>query len=115
MNRRNFFKLVAGEVLVPVLVKAAPIVGNEPKVWADGRHDDAPGLQALIDGEPVLFASDFLHENMNLSSDVCTFPKNTEFQIKSPLALDTRTQLIGDNTTFVFQNGGQLIITEAYR
>lgn len=55
-TRRGFFRLAAGAVAlasVPGLLKAN---GNVPTIWADGIHNDAPGLNALIRGDVVEFS-----------------------------------------------------------
>lgn len=51
VSRRSFLGgalTVAAASLVPVAAFTDPV----PVLWGDGEHDDAPALQALIDGKP---------------------------------------------------------------
>jgi hypothetical protein len=55
MNRRVFFKLVAGAAALA----AVPNIGlakSAVTIFADGINDDGPGLNALLRGEVVEFA-----------------------------------------------------------
>lgn len=55
MNRRHFFKLLAGAAIAPVIAKVASVADAAPlpQLWADGLHDDAPALNALFRGDVV--------------------------------------------------------------
>jgi hypothetical protein len=56
MNRRDFLKTMAGAagvVIAPGIVSRAAAWVTVPTIYGDGIHDDAPGLQALIDGKEV--------------------------------------------------------------
>lgn len=51
VSRRSFLGgalMIAAASLVPVAAFTNPV----PILWGDGEHDDAPALQALIDGKP---------------------------------------------------------------
>lgn len=51
VSRRSFLGgalTIAAASLVPVVAFTDPV----PVLWGDGVHDDAPALQALIDGKP---------------------------------------------------------------
>src|SRR4051812_35227414 len=63
MKRRAFLAAgagVAAAAALPLaaLARVAPAAPPLPIFWSDGVHDDAAGLQALIDGRPVLRARD---------------------------------------------------------
>lgn len=55
ITRRRFLQGVAALAAVVVLPKLPlPELGpTVPILYGDGVHDDSPGLQALINGEPV--------------------------------------------------------------
>lgn len=55
-TRRGFFRLTAGAVALAAVPGPVKAKGNVPTIWADGIHNDAPGLNALIRGEVVEFA-----------------------------------------------------------
>ena len=72
-TRRGFFRLAAGAVAlasVPGLVKAK---GNVPTIWADGIHNDAPGLNALIRGDVVEFMKPELASKIGWRGNVLDF------------------------------------------
>jgi hypothetical protein len=54
MQRRSFFKLIAGAMLAPVAAKASALVGA-PLLIGDGVHNDGPAINALLRGEVVEF------------------------------------------------------------
>jgi hypothetical protein len=63
MDRRSFLRIgvsaatgVAIALALPSSLQAA-IAESLPVIYGDWEHDDAPGLQAAIDGTPFLCAS----------------------------------------------------------
>lgn len=61
LTRRGFLRGVLAAGAAPAIVKASrlmPIYVPRPQLltlWGDGAHDDTAALQALINGQPVLF------------------------------------------------------------
>lgn len=51
MKRRTFLAGAVSLIAVPVLAKYS---FAKPRIWGDGVHDDANGLQALLNGEPFV-------------------------------------------------------------
>jgi hypothetical protein len=51
VSRRSFLR---GVLSVAVVATANPsiVLASAPTIYADGIHDDAPGLQAMFDGKP---------------------------------------------------------------
>lgn len=85
MQRRSFFKLIAGAMLVPVMPADAEIwldAGESttltmmpiPILWGDGIHDDAPAIQAMIDGETVEFADGLSAEGCGMVDGIVRLP-----------------------------------------
>ena len=61
VSRRSFLRgalTVAAASLVPVAAAKALGLDDVPTLWGDGVHDDAPALQALIDGKPFKIAGE---------------------------------------------------------
>jgi hypothetical protein len=52
MKRRSFFQIIAGALIAPALPPVA-LGSSVPRLWADGVHDDGPGLTALLRQEVV--------------------------------------------------------------
>ena len=75
MNRRGFFRLVAGAALAPVVAKVGQAFPLPPILWGDGVHDDTAALQALIDGEIVEFADRTIADGCGWIEDVLHLPK----------------------------------------
>lgn len=48
LSRRSFLRGVLALSVTPALAKLPML----PTIYGDGVHDDLPGLQAMIDGEP---------------------------------------------------------------
>lgn len=60
LSRRSFLGgalSVAVIASVPAGISASPEI---PRIYGNGRHDDAPGLQALIDGKPFICENDIV-------------------------------------------------------
>jgi hypothetical protein len=56
-NRRDFIKGATATLAVAAVLPASAFAQSEvPIIYGDGIHDDAPGLQALIDGKPYRVA-----------------------------------------------------------
>jgi len=70
MKRRSFFKLLAGGAVVAAMPSLALNLSNIPTIWADGKHDDSEGLQALIDGKEVEFKNPELTRGMGWRDNV---------------------------------------------
>lgn len=56
-DRRSFLKGVLSLGLVAALPTPILVLAR-PTIWADGIHDDAPGLNAMLAGEPFDVASE---------------------------------------------------------
>lgn len=83
-SRRSFLGGVialAAYSTAPKIVRAM----DAPRIWADGLHDDAPGLNALFAGEPVDI------EAVRGVVDARGIVSNGIFLIRSPL------KMAGDN------------------
>ena len=87
LSRRNFFKLVAGAMAVPVAAKLALALPNIPVIWGDGIHNDAPGLNALIRGEVVEFQNAKLAAHVGWHGDSLVFGSGT-FKINEPIVFE---------------------------
>lgn len=51
MNRRQFLCWSAAASAL-AFVDPVKIIAPVPQIWGDGVHDDAPGINALLRGEP---------------------------------------------------------------
>ena len=89
VNRRSFFKLLAGGAVVAAMPSLALNHANVPIIWGDGKHDDAAGLQSLIDGKEVEFKNPELARGMGWRGDVLFMGTGT-FAVKSVLQIDER-------------------------
>lgn len=83
MNRRNFFKLIAGAAVVA----AAPIgpLAKVPMIYCNGVDCDAEGLTALFRGDVVEFAHPELAEHIYWQGDVLNLAG--EFQVHTPIEI----------------------------
>lgn len=60
LSRRFFLGGALSLIAASTFEIKAHHIGNMPKIWGDGVHDDTAGLGALLRGEPVLFSKDNL-------------------------------------------------------
>lgn len=89
-TRRQFFQLIAGAALTPVLARAGTI---HPVLWGDGIHDDAPALNALFRGDVVEFATPDI-EARTIIDDISVHLKGA-FRMESPLKISRPIHLVG--------------------
>lgn len=87
MNRRSFFRLVAGAALAPVAAQAASILPDVPILWGDGVHDDAPALNALIRGEVIEFAQPEMAHGVGWFGDYLNLPDGV-FYLEDTIRFD---------------------------
>jgi hypothetical protein len=117
MQRRTFFKLIAGAMLAPVIAQAEGLTGEiftGPLLWGDGAHDDTEALNALMRGEVVEFADPRMAEGAGWSDDRTFRMPQGVFLMTAPLVLhDPRPedQRIGEeNRVFYFGHGSEILM-----
>jgi hypothetical protein len=66
LTRRHFLRLAASTAIAPALARAIPVDAAPlpPMLWGDGINDDAPALQALLDGNPIRYAAEGLADHV---------------------------------------------------
>lgn len=80
INRRSAF-LGLGSVILSLSTNAlAAIPKHTPVIYGDDVHDDAPGLQAMIDGRPVVVKPD---SGVTIFPDKSFYVDNGSFLLKS--------------------------------
>jgi hypothetical protein len=72
-TRRGFFRLAAGAAAVAALPVSFKAAADVPMIWADGIHNDAPGLNALIRGDAVQFFRPELADKIGWRGNVLDF------------------------------------------
>jgi hypothetical protein len=72
-TRRGFFRLAVGAAAVAALPVPFKAAADVPMIWADGIHNDAPGLNALIRGEVVQFFRPELADKIGWRGDTLDF------------------------------------------
>ena len=116
VSRRSFFKLTAGAAIAAVAAPAfAEVV---PILYGDGKHDDAPALNALYRGDVIEFAHPDMAEGagwfgrelvhpsgMFACSGDLYFPGSDRVNIRPPSASFWDTKISFHNVRVRFDGG----------
>ena len=85
MNRRGFFKLIAGAAVVAATPIEALTSSDAPTIYCNGVDCDAAGLNALLRGEVVRFETPEMANHIYWRGDVLHL--NGKFQVHMPLQI----------------------------
>jgi hypothetical protein len=107
ISRRTLFRLAAGAAAVAALPASAAVI-HAPMIYCDGKHDDAPGVNALIAGEPVHFANPELAEGIGW--DGTTLHLRGEFHMERGLRIRGLGRVTIDGGDFTHYHSGPYII-----
>lgn len=81
LSRRSFIR---GAISLIAVAASSKYTFAKPRIWGDGVHDDAPGLNAMFAGEDFVTSTDFIRDaDVTGSAQI----NGGEFLLRSPLNL----------------------------
>lgn len=123
ISRRNFFKLAVGAAAA-VAVTPSIIIERVPKIYCDGIHCDAEGLNALIKGDVVEFADPSLASSIGWRGSVLHLDSPRDFSIRAPIRIPSSTpaeevrglsvRVIGPTHAAIELESGDCIVSDVF-
>lgn len=108
-TRRQFFKLTAGAAALTAMPDLT-LASDVPVIWADGVHDDGPGLSALLRGEVVEFASAKAAKAIEMVGDKVLFGDRAKFRLSSPIVIPPGRHVTLQGGSFLCNDGVSLLV-----
>lgn len=101
MNRRKFLCWSSAASALILLDPKSVVAKQVPQIWGDGVHDDAPGINALLRGQPCQIMTDSVYRTINGKVHL----NLGTFLVKSPIIID-KTAADSVITGCTFENRG---------
>lgn len=115
VDRRTFLKSAGAGLgalmIAPGLLSRMTSWNTAPTLYGDGIHDDTPGLQALIDGEPV----NVRDPAMRFENGVVYLTRGNYRIATGPIRLSSKTGLVPNRRNDVTRGGNEprVVITNS--
>lgn len=104
MNRRSFFKIMAGSAIAAVQASSVSALSDVPVLYGNGVVDDTFALQSLVNGDVVEFADPSMAINVGWYGDYFMMPSGV-FNISSGIVFNMRDAgdyaIYGNNSVIV--------------